>query len=145
MHFCGMQTAAAPDPLDAAWPAEDRAAARERVRLAGRQAGLDEWSHVPNEVIGEVRKNAHADKVGNAWVRTHEEYERRVAEILRSPEAVGREPLARQLAFASEHSALAAIIILRGSGTDVGALPVGGARKARLAAIRRAASAHGGL
>lgn len=129
-----------PDPLDAAWSPKMRAAARERCRQAGRQAGLDQLAGVPALMADDAFREDYADTIGENWARAHDEAERRVGEILRAPEAVGREHLARQLAFHTKHSALAAILILRGAGTDVTALPVGGARKERLAAIRRAAT-----
>lgn len=127
------------DPLDAAWPAEARAAARERARAAGRQAGLDQLASVPAEMADEAFREGFADTIADDWARTHDAYVRRVGEILRAPEAVGREHLARQLAFDTQHSVMAALLILRGASADVSALPVGGARTARLAAMRRAA------
>lgn len=128
-----------PDPLDTAWPPEARAAARERARAAGRQAGLDQLATVPAKTADDAFRESFADRIGEDWARTHDVYVRRVSEILRAPEAVGQEHLAHQLAFKSQHSVMAALLILRAAGADVSALPVGGARTARLAAMRRAA------
>ncbi|MCJ2102709.1 hypothetical protein [Methylobacterium sp. E-046] len=131
---------ASPDPLDAIWPPEQRAAARERCRLNGRQVGLDQLASVPASMADEAFRQDYADTIGENWARAHDEFQHRVGEILRAPEAVGREPLARQLAFQTKHSALAAILILRSAGTDVATLPVGGERRERLAAMRRVAT-----
>lgn len=128
------------DPLDAVWPSERRAAAREACRARAIEAADATIAKVPPQHLEAFGPEAYREEVVADWLRVHEAYLDRARAIITAPEAAGHEDLARHLINSTDHGVLAAILILRGAGADVAALPVGGARKERLAAIRRAAT-----
>lgn len=133
-----METAA-PDPLDAVWPREEREAARERCREQARTAALETVKDVPSHLIDDAFREGYAADIAEKWLVNFDAGVARVAAIVRSPAAVGKQGLARQLALHSQHSADVAIRLLGGaaSGDDVAVLPVGRERTTRLAAARR--------
>lgn len=117
--------AGAHDPFDDLWPPELRADARERCRQQGREAGLAQVAAIAIEKFSQASRDEFADDVARDWLAAHDAFVARAAAIVRSPEAVGRERLARRLATETKHSATVAISLLRNADTDLAGLPVG--------------------
>lgn len=133
--------AAAPDPLDALWPREEREADRERCREQARAAALETVKDVPSHLIDDAFREGYAADIAEKWLANFDAGVARVAAIVRSPAAVGRERLAQQLALHSQHSADVAIRLLGTAveSADVALMPIGRERADRLAAARRGA------
>lgn len=129
------------DPLEEVWPREQREADRERCREQARAAALETVKDVPSHLIDEAFREGYAADIAGQWLANFDAGVTRVAAIVRSPAAVGKERLARQLALYSQHSADVAIRLL-GTATESASfavLPVGRERADRLAAARRGA------
>ena len=132
-----------PDPLDLVWSPEQRANGREACRAEALAAAEHMIAH---DLAGQLPPaDVFTAGLIEAWLADHDAQVERVAEIVRSPEAVGHEALARQLALSTKHSAVAVRIMLRGASPSLSVLPTGRDRRQRVEAARRAATMGGGL
>ena len=122
-----MQTAP-PDPLDALWPPAERAAARERCREEARASALSQVAAIPLDKLSAESRELLADNTAKTWLANFDASLVRYGAVLGSPEALGRERLARILVFRTKCSAEVIIGLLATVGDDVFVLSLAGVK-----------------
>ncbi|MGU3449629.1 hypothetical protein [Methylobacterium sp. 391_Methyba4] len=93
--------------------------ARERCREEARASALSQVAGIPLDKLSDESRELFADNLAKSWLANFDASLDRVGAVLRSPEALGRERLARILLAQTKFSAEVIVGLLGTIGDDV--------------------------